>query len=183
MSWKVTIALVIFLVTVGLYAWFDAAPNFFELAQDTPPEQEVPRLITFASEEITAIQLRRDDVEVRIQRKGGTWEGVDRPQRLDDFLLNIQTMGKLMVLDVTPEELQDYGLSRPSGRIELQCQSKSPIIILLGDRNPAGTGAYVQLGTGQPVTLTGALLLWEFEKALKAVRESTAGNRPTLEAR
>ncbi len=176
MGWRGTLVLLAALVMAGLYAYSDVTSNqsgfswrgLLQPLRPTPPGEQVTRLLSFVPEQVTAIRLQRGDADVRFERRGGTWAGVARPQVLDDTLQSLLELAEVMPLQVGPEQLADHGLAPPEARIELERRDQPPIVILVGSHNPAATGVYVQLGEGGPVKLTGALILWELDKALKA---------------
>jgi len=181
MGWRGTALLAAALLVATLYTWFDLRRDLPErgseprswIPKPTPPSQDRARLLHFNPDSVTTIHLRRNTVDVQATRADGSWAGVSHPQLLDDFLRNLQDLGAIMPLDVRPDELKEYGLDPPAGVIELLHTGAAPTVILLGDHNPPGTGAYVQLGRAGPVVLTGALMLWEFDKAIRAIENNS----------
>jgi len=175
-GWRTTLALSVAVVLAAGTLWVDLRrANVGSLEWDIlgeprgePPGEKIKRLLGFDPATITAIRLARDGTVVRVARANGGWVGAAEPRLLDEFLHNLQEMAEIAPLEVQADELEDYGLDPPQAVIELERQGGDPIVVLLGQHNPSATGAYVQLGKGGPVVLTGALMLWEFDKAFKA---------------
>jgi hypothetical protein len=164
------------------WAWLDVrsglrqGKSFRELVspRGTPPAEGVQKLLSFAPKEVRAIRLRRGSSILQTTRTDGGWTGTTRPDLLDDFLHDLLDLGVIMRFDVAPSGLTSHGLAPPRGEIELIRGDGPPIDLRLGDSNPPATGLYVQVGRGGRVVLTGALIQWEFEKAVNALTEDAA---------
>jgi hypothetical protein len=178
MEWRGTLALAVLLLVAGVYAYFDASSGQAEVSlrsllgdlRPTPPGQDAPKLLDYEPEQIEVIRLRRGDLDLRVERRDGKWINASRPHALDDFLTTLLTMSNIMTVDVAQQDLADHGLDPPDALIELQRAGDGTISVRIGSRNPPATGVYVQVGADGPVTLTGALILWEVEKAIDAAR-------------
>jgi len=132
------------------------------------PEKVLP-LLSFKPADITEVVLRSDG-QVRVaKRQGGKWPETMPAGAVSDFLHNLSGLGELMRLDTSPDQLRECGLAPPQAEIELHRQHGEPLVLLLGEHNPAATGAYVRVGRNGHVALAGALILWEFDKAYKAL--------------
>jgi hypothetical protein len=69
-----------------------------------------------------------------------------------------------------PADLRDYGLRPPASILEIRLQDPAePIVLEIGNRNPATTGVYARVNRRGPILLAGALVAWEFEKAFAAL--------------
>jgi hypothetical protein len=130
---------------------------------------KVPPLLSFEPADITEVVLRSDGHEKVAKRQGGKWPETTPAGAVADFLHNLSGLGELMRLDTSPDQLRECGLAPPQGEIELHRENGEPLVLLLGERNPAATGAYVRVGRNGHVALAGALILWEFDKAYKAL--------------
>ena len=176
MGWRGTLALAAILLLVGVYAYFDAISGETDVSlqallselRPTPQGQDAPKLLHFEPEEIEAIHVQRGDLDLRVQRRDGKWLQASRPDALDDFLVNLGSLAQIMTVDVAKQDLRDHGLDPPEALIELQRADGETISVRIGSHNPPATGVYVQVGPGDQVTLTGALILWELEKAIDA---------------
>ena len=180
MGWRGTALLALALTVATVYAWYDVASEPREVAErtflggDRPPApgDDIKRLIDIVPTDVVGIHLQRGDFNARVTRSADGWDGIQRSQALDDFVNNIAELAEIARLDVQPGERRDYGLEPPAGVIELERAHAPPVTLLVGSHNPPSTGAYVQLDKNGPVLLTGAVLLWELDKAIRAVHES-----------
>jgi len=183
-SWRTTFVLAAALLVASVFTWFDlrsdvsrGAGTWFDGMRTPAPGENITRLLSFDPGKVTGIHLRRSDVDARLRRVDGQWQGVARPQAIDDFVHNLSELAEIMRLDIEPTQRREYGLDPPEGVIELDRDGEPPIILLLGNHNPPSTGAYAEVGPSGPVVLTGALALWELDKAVRAVQE--AAQSPT----
>ncbi len=135
----------------------------------TEDAKVVPPLLTFHPEEIDEIVLRSDGHQVTAKRERGKWPPTTPAGAVADFLENLSGIGELMRLESSPDHLRECGLDPPRGEIELHRGKGEPIVVLLGERNPPATGAYVRVGRDGHIALAGSLILWEFDKAYKAL--------------
>jgi hypothetical protein len=87
---------------------------------------------------------------------------------LDDLLVNLLDLSEIMTADVAKQDLADHGLDPPQAIVDLERTGGDTISVRIGNRNPPATAVYVQVGPSDHVTLTGALILWEIEKAIDA---------------
>jgi hypothetical protein len=71
-------------------------------------------------------------------------------------------LAEVMPLEVAPDELNDHGLAPHKGWSSSSARD-TPVVLLLGRRNPPATGVYAQIGPGGRVVLTSALAMWDFE--------------------
>jgi hypothetical protein len=77
-------------------------------------------------------------------------------------------MGRVMEFPSDAGTLKDYGLDSPRSVLELSLDQGSPLVLEVGNQNPAGTGVYVRVNRDGPIILGGALVLWELDKLLKS---------------
>jgi len=176
MGWRGTVLLGFALLAAALLLYRDFAAENRELSwksviagpRATAPGDGITRLLSFEPASVTAVRLQRGDQRWSAERRDGRWT-VARPGDVDDLLTNLLGLAQIMPLQVAPDELADHGLDPPESVIELERAGQPPILLLLGRHNPPATGVYAQLGRGGPVFLTGALALWEFDKAMRAM--------------
>jgi hypothetical protein len=65
--------------------------------------------------------------------------------------------------------LADYGLDSPRSVLELSLAAQSnPLVLEVGNQNPATTGIYARVDRDGPVLLAGSLLSWEIDKLLRS---------------
>ena len=131
--------------------------------RDTPS----PRLLDFAPADVAKITLGYRDEVITVARQGDSWRGAADPRNLNDFL---ESLERATVISSIEEENPpgDFGLDTPARRILLETQQGGSLVLLIGDRNPPGTSVYVRANDG-PVSIAGALVMWEFDKAFAAM--------------
>jgi len=182
-GWRGTLGLAALLVAAA--GWLvvelaaDRAPLSFEsvlgIAQEAPGER-ITRLLSFDPKDVTAIRLRRGDGEWHTERRGDQWSGADRAATVDDFLTSLLELAEVMPLDVPADELAAHGLNPPEAVVELTRANQPPVVLFLGRHNPAATGVYAKLGPDGRVVLTGALAMWELDKAIRALSPTAAAS-------
>lgn len=178
MGWRGTIALAVVFLLAALYAYNDLVSpsgeldvhSILEPAAPTPPAQAFHSVLTFDLGEIVGVTIQRGNEETRLHRDGAAWSGVTPPDAVDDFLENVRELSEILVLDVPAAELSDHGLDPPRIKITLERRAAPPLSLSVGNHNPPATGVYVQTSEKTQVILTGALLLWEVEKLVKAAQ-------------
>lgn len=177
MGWRGTAILALLVLAVGTYLWFEPAPSQDlsrpdEVAREIPtrePTQVMSPLLDFAPADVVGITFERGGRTLETERVGGSWPETEPAGAIEDFLHTLGQMSRLAEIPTTGAELKDYGLQQPRDTLQLRLQDHTePLVLQIGDHNPATTGVYVRVGDG-PVLLAGALVEWEFEKAFKAL--------------
>ena len=165
------------LVAIGAgYLWFEGPPPQGRQPDEllgggaaAEPTKPAAPLLEFAPEDITRITLTRTGKSLVAQPENGSWPVTTPPGAIADFLHNLTGLAELMRIEAGPDELRHYGLEPPQAEIELDRRAGTPLVLLLGEHNPSATGAYVRIGRDGPVVLAGALVVWEFDKAYRAL--------------
>ena len=179
MGWRGTALLAFLLVVAGAYLWFEEsppeqpAPPLWGAPQPREPTKAIPRLLDFKPADVVAVELERDGEVRKTARQQESWQASVDPRSIDDFLSNLGGLGVLAEIPAGAGELKDYGLAPPKSVLRLRLRDHTaPLVLLIGDHNPATTGVYVRLDESGPVLLAGALVAWEFDKAFKALRSA-----------
>lgn len=139
--WK-TIAVVILLATVGVYALYIA---------HQPALEATPKLFTVASTDIRKIELRAPGRDIVIERaKEGGWRIVQPIQAkadrvaadgMADAIANVQITGKV---DEKPSDLAPFGLAQPAVVVTaITKDNKALPEISVGKDTPVGNSAYI----------------------------------------
>jgi hypothetical protein len=181
-GWRGTVVLATALLAASFVLYRELAAENPQLSwqsvmsapREAPPGDQIVRLLSFDPSAVTAVRLQRGGQEWRAQRSDGGWTGVDRPDNLDDYLDSLLGLAEIMPLEVSDDELANHGLDPPEAVVELERAREPPVILFLGRRNPPATGVYAQLGPRGRVVLTGALALWDLEKAIRALSPTAA---------
>lgn len=174
MGWRGTAALAI-LVALAAAAFFLSEPPPPPLPDTTllgepryvRQETPSPRVMDFDPASVVEITLGLGDEVVTVERLGTGWRGAADARHLDDFLGSLRDAAVISNLE-GEGTLEDFGLDAPNRRILLGTEEGRSLLLFIGERNPAGTAVYVRTADG-PVSLAGALLLWEFDKAFAGI--------------
>lgn len=185
MGWRGTAILALVIVVVGAYLWFDKAPPeqpgapsaLFGEPPPREPTKPVQHLLDFTPADVIGVELEHGGEMRQTERSSaGSWHAAPADSRaIDDFLGNLAQLGVLSEISAGPDELTEYGLQPPKSVLRLQLRGHAvPLILEIGDHNPATTGVYVRIGESGPVALAGALVAWEFDKAFRALPQVPA---------
>jgi hypothetical protein len=183
MGWRGTGVLALCVGLAGVLLWFEGparqetASRALTFAAGVAPEPTAPtpRLLDFLPSEVVAVELEHGGLTRTAHRDGDTWEGTNASSVVNDFLHNISGLGVLAEIPAAPADLKDYGLEPPQSVLVLQLRDRAqPLVLQIGDRNPATTGVYVRIGDNGPVVLAGALVTWEFDKAFNGLAPRSA---------
>ncbi len=177
MRWRGTLALLAAFVVAAVWLYRDVTGGnadsswrtIFAEPEPPPPGADLKRLLHFDPAQVSAISLQRGDNIRHSERTADGWSGTDDGSTIDDLLRGLTELAEIMPIDVGPDALADHGLAPPTATIELTRKDGPPLALFIGARNPPGTAVYAQVGRGGPVVLTGALLLWDFGKAERAL--------------
>ena len=178
MGRRSTLVLLGSVVTVATYLRFADTPS-------APPDRasgQAPgmatalamhRLVAFDPGDVVGVQLQRMDQTRSVHRQNGTWEGIDDPAAINDFLHTLAELPVLMDISPSDRDLAEFGLAPPVGVIVLHTDTDHPLVLQIGNRNPATTGVYVRTGENGTVVLAGALIEWEFDKLFMRLGATT----------
>ena len=180
MGWRGTAVLALLVVVVGACVWLEAVPpspgdSAAMIGQSAPQEATTPthHLLEFEPADVVSVRLERAGQFHETRRAASGWQGVGNATALDDLVHDLAELRALMDIPGSQTALKDYGLDPPQGAWEIRLRSRAaPLLLQIGDRNPAITGVYVRAGTDGPVALAGALIEWDFDRAFKALTES-----------
>jgi hypothetical protein len=173
MGWRSTLVLLGLVLVVGAYLWLvdtPPPPRRSDRQQGAESAQALPKLLAFDPADVVDMQLQRAHHTRSVQRRDGAWQGTDDPAGITDFLHTLAELRVLMDISATAsaKELADYGLDPPLAVIVLHVNGRTaPLIVQMGDHNPATTGVYVRIGADGTVVLAGALVEWEFDNLFK----------------
>ena len=184
MGWRGTAVLALLVAAVAAYLWFEGAARdeqasraltFGEPAAREPTEP-VRHLLDFQPASVVSVRLEQAGIVREVRRDGGSWQGTTAAGAVGDFLNNLTGLGVLMEIPADAADLKDYGLQPARSIVEIHLRDRAtPLVLQIGDHNPATTGVYVRIGGNGPVVLAGALAAWEFDKAFKALGEASPG--------
>jgi hypothetical protein len=137
-------------------------------AKRAPVVHRGAALVSLAPAAIRDVEIRRDRVAFHFTWAGGRWvaaagqEGSGQEDQVAEFLDTLAGLDKLLEVAGEGATLADFGLAPP--RAEVVLRNGDEVRIVLGDRNPAATGVYVQLPPDRRIFLVGGVLQWEVDK-------------------
>ena len=177
MGWRGTAILTLLVMVIGAYVWFEEAPPDAGRAatfDDAPAPRQIATpvrpLLEFQPADVVGVRLERPGQVHEAVRTAGGWQDVANPTALDDLIHDLAQLGVLMDIPGDQAALKDYGLQPPQGVLQLRLRGRdTPLILEIGDRNPATTGVYVRVGGDDAVVLAGALVEWDFDRAFKSL--------------
>jgi hypothetical protein len=157
---------------LGLYLWASArAPG-----GRTPEPPPAPPLLRFDPGAVTTLTITDAGASTTLVRRGGLWAPARggrkvRAEAVDGLVATLASLSPLAVLE-SGGDLAAYGLDRPRWEIRLAAPGHDgPLGLAIGDDNPAGTGVYVRRLDGGDALLVGAVIRWEAEKLVRALRQ------------
>ncbi len=151
MDRRITLVLVIILVVLGGYSWF----NFMrECAQPTTPMTPMPTPLAFLSvpqDKVTTVQVRdvKNNKVTQITRSGDKWnmeqpvQGEAYQPNVDDFLFELANVTAERKID-NPSDLASFGLNPPAYEVKVTQQDGQTLAVELGTQNPDKTFFYAQ---------------------------------------
>ncbi|HXQ23838.1 MAG TPA: DUF4340 domain-containing protein [Candidatus Acidoferrales bacterium] len=179
MGWRGTAVLALLVLVLGAYVCLEAVPpdpgDSAAMTEQSAPQQATTpthHLLEFEPADVVSLRLERAGQFHETRRAASGWQGIGNATALDDLVHDLAELGMLMDIPGSQTALKDYGLEPPQGTLEIRLRSRTtPLLLQIGDRNPAITGVYVRTGTDGPVALAGALIEWDFDRAFKALAE------------
>ncbi len=185
MSWRNTLLLAIAAAAVALLAYLDVTSQdpdagwdtVFEEARPTPPSEDIERLVEFDPRDVIAIRIKRAGTTLRSQRTAYGWSDTTKPRAIADLLDGVAQLAVILTIEEEPSDadLDAYGLAPPHAIIALERDEGPAISILLGNHNPSSTAIYARVTGRTGIVLTGAVAMWDVEKAMSALSATPPG--------
>ncbi len=182
MSWRGTSLLALALAVVVLVAYRDVVsedPNagwdaVLVEPQPTIAADDIERLLDLEQETVVAVSLAYKGATVRSRRTAYGWTNTAKPRAINDFLDSVSELAIILTVNGNPatDDLAGYGLVEPMATITLERDRLPPVSVTLGNRNPSATAIYAQTNQRKGVLLTGAVALWDLQKAVSTLSES-----------
>jgi len=128
--------------------------------------------------QVEAVELTRGAHVVRCRRVEGRWQVVEpaghaAPSDLVAALVaNLSQAPDVEVVAESGANLVPFGLAPPDSQIVLTVSGGAPIVVRLGDRNPAGTAIYARRTGSDSVYLVGLNVRYYEDLLFEAVAGS-----------
>lgn len=146
MRWRSSLAYLLVLLLVGGYYYF------FEVVQKREKElaaKEAKKVFSFQPDSVNALSIKANDQATIQLKKDAQWQ-LSEPIKTEADRFAVQDLiAALSRLDIereilaAPDSLKPFGLQEPSLIIRFRV-GETEQGLLLGDRNPAGDGAYAK---------------------------------------
>lgn len=176
MRWQTTAALALLLAILGGFYYV------YEVRWGPAREEAAARkgrVFTANTKDVTAVQLKRGDESVRLQRDGENWQLVEpvkargsRPA-VDELLATILTAKVDREIDANPTSLADFGLDKPAADITLMLKDGKALGLQLGAKNPTGVWVYARERDKPAVFVLGESVLRDATKPVADFRDRT----------
>jgi hypothetical protein len=176
MRWQTTAALALLLVLLGGFFYV------YEIRMGPAREEAAARkgrVFSADTKDVTAVELKRADETVRLQREGETWSLLEpvkaRGSRtgVDELLANVMTAKIDREIDPNPKSLADFGLDKPVADITLTLKDGKTLGLQLGAKNPTGVWVYARERDKPAVFVVGESVLRDATKPVADFRDRT----------
>jgi hypothetical protein len=140
--------------------------------------------LNVALDEISAVEIRRGDRVVRARRVGDRWELVEPagrsvpPDLIGALINNLLQLPDVEVVADASTELAPFGLDVPVSQITLATVRGEPMVVKLGNRNPAGTAVYATRSGSEHVYLIGLNVRYYEDLLFEALGAAPSASEP-----
>jgi len=159
LTWRSTLACWIAAALLGAYY------VTFERRPAPPSEIRAARekVLNVYSDEVAAVTLRRQGLEIRCERKDKRWQivqpvgGKVPPDLVSALIENLTDRQEAEQISDAPkrEDLQAFELTESSPEVEIELSGGKKLSVKLGGRNPSQTAIYAQTSVSPRVLLVG----------------------------
>jgi hypothetical protein len=164
--------LVLLLLVAGLGAYL-----YWVEVPKARQEATKAKLVTAASDDITAIDLVFPDREIALRKQDGAWR-LTKPMEAaaDDaavkaLLTSLTSAEVQKSLDMPASDLATFGLDKPDPTVKLATAKGELPLIAVGKNAAIGGKTYVRVGDEQKVTLVPSTLKFALNKQPKDLRD------------
>jgi hypothetical protein len=176
MRWQTTAALAVLLAVLGGFYYV------YEVRWGPAREEAAARkgrVFSADTKDVTAVQLKRGDESLKLQRDGDTWQLVEpvkargsRPA-VDELLATVLTAKIDREIDANPKSLADFGLDKPAADITVVLKDGKALGLQLGAKNPTGVWVYARERDKPAVFVLGESVLRDATKPVADFRDRT----------
>jgi hypothetical protein len=176
MRWQTTAALALLLAILGGFYYL------YEVRWGPAREEAAARkgrVFSADTKDVTAVQVKRGDESLRLQREGENWQVVEpvkargsRPA-VDELLATILTAKIDREIDPNPKALADFGLDKPAADVTLTLKDGKALGLQLGAKNPTGVWVYARERDKPAVFVLGESVLRDATKPVADFRDRT----------
>lgn len=177
MNLKKLSILVVILVLLGVYFYFYEVKTGREKAK---AKEEAKKIVVFKPEHVEELVLKTEEKLILLHREEDQWmikEPVVAKGDNDSIGAALITLAKAeteRTVNEKPENLQVYGLDKPSMEIIIKEKNHPPLdTIFLGSKNPTEYYVYMKMAKSSAVMLTSSGLKDQLDKDVYHYRDKT----------
>jgi hypothetical protein len=176
MRWQTTAILALLLALLGGFYYV------YEIRLGPGREEAAARkgrVFGADTKDVTAIEIKRPDDSVRLQREGDVWQVLEpvkaRGSRtaVDELLANVMTAKIDREIDPDPKSLADFGLDKPAADLTLTLEGGKTLGLQLGAKNPTGVWVYARERGKPAVFVLGESVLRDATRPVADFRDRT----------
>jgi hypothetical protein len=183
LTWRST--LLCWLVAALLGGYYVAVER-----RPAPPsemQREREKVLNVFGDEVVALTLRRDEKEIRCEKKDNRWTVVKPenrkapPDLIAALVENLTDKQEAEAINDVPkpEDLEAFGLTSTSSLVEIEMKDGRKMIVKLGARNPPQTAIYAQTNLSPRVLLIGVNIQYYADLLYEAGAKSAAQTEAT----
>lgn len=141
------------LILLALLALLGGYVYFFEVKKPATPEKKATTTVTVLDlpySDVVGVEVRSEDGEAKLARQPEAGWKVMKPKekeadqdRVERVIKGLSPLRATRAL-TEAMDLKAFGLSEPKTSITVTLRDGSEEVLLIGDKNPAGTAYYVQ---------------------------------------
>ncbi|MHB8128851.1 MAG: DUF4340 domain-containing protein, partial [Mobilitalea sp.] len=143
-------------VLIGVYIWY--------VNQDVVPEktEQVAQTISLATldtKQLSSLHYMGDDVDMNLVFEGEVWKSVEEPERpinqiyVTNMIGVIDEISATRLVNEAPEDLDDYGLTKPAAYLQAKQADGVTVTLQIGDEVSTGSGYYALVNADNKVYL------------------------------
>jgi hypothetical protein len=176
MRWQTTAVLALLLALLGGFYYV------YEVRWGPAREEAAARkgrVFSAETKDVTAVEIKRPDDTVRLQREGEEWQLLQpvnaRGSRtaVDELLANVLTAKIDREIDPNPKSPADFGLDKPGADLTLTLKDGKTLGLQLGAKNPTGVWVYARERDKPAVFVLGESVLRDATKPAADFRDRT----------
>jgi hypothetical protein len=157
MSWKTIAVLLIHVLALGGYFYYD---TYWLLPARDKAESVKGRLWSVEPKDVEGLSIKRATDTIRLKRVDDGWEMLEpvkaRGDRgpVDEVVLSLTTARVDREVAANPAKLDEFGLDPATAEVRLDVKGRSePLTLLVGAKSPTGAWVYAK-EAGKPAIVT-----------------------------
>ena len=176
MRWQTTAILALLFALLGGFYYV------YEIRMGPEREEAAARkgrVFSADTKDVTAVEIKRADELVRLQREGEAWQVVEPVKApgsrtaVDELLASVMTAKIDREIDPDPKSLADFGLDKPAADLTLTLQDGTTLGLQLGAKNPTGVWVYARERDKPAVFVLGESVLRDATRPVDDFRDRT----------